>query len=1465
MKNKDENGLRFAAKPIPLQDAIAKPSAPPSRLQALLPLVRTKLYLRRDPTCYPAPVVDEDEWGPEKETESAVAVAEDDKPAEPESAETSRLKKALVDSFYGTDRGLSATSETRAEIVELITQLEAQNPTPAPTEALPLLNGKWILAYTSFAGLFPLLSRGTLPLVKVEEVSQTIDSENFTVQNSVQFAGPLATTSFSTNATFEVRSPKRVQIKFEEGVIGTPQLTDSLVIPENVEFLGQKLDLTVFKSLLTSVQDTASSVVKTISSQPRLSFPSQNSKAESWLLTTYLDPELRISRETMAAGIAQPDTDKTRDLNNVTIVRRNNINSHGNTHLSCKPTTKTTTTEQEQVDMEDLEIEHAEMAYWRTEEVLLKDEGESASMKRYFVDNPQKLNSPMTVDEDTALHIVASCCRRNHRANNYDERCKAVRVPNKLGNNVLHEVAMSGNLEAATFLVINFNKPAGKTSNEENSTLPLLDIRNELGESPLYRAAALGHPDLVQFFADELEENPENLRGTSTGMIEWTALWLQSKYPFLATKREGLPARDLEVTTHHKDDVESSLGSNQHPQSISWKKPEEMDIIEKIWKDKRIKHALKNLIPLLVEKDNSWQNSKEAKGKTISLGSVENLCKGDNDGGDQQGEDSAEPTNSKKRGMYKYNPLLIATITGIVPIVAEILRQHPQAAEHVSHSEQNILHLAIKHRQREILELLKRKPTTISRLNEMIDSDGNTILHQAADRSYYSVAISQNLIGPAMQLQTELRWMMGVKNIVPPHYIMHHNNKDQTAEELFNDEHNELLKSAQEWIKDTAESCSTVAVLVCTVVFAAAYTMPGGNEPNGLPVFHDSPLFWLFTCMDVVAIACSLSSFETPSASRNQIKGDNPCLSFSISNSKAESWLLTTYLDPELRISRETTAVCSCSSRLPDQTHTHIAHKNFVYMKDRLECASEIEVLKLPYDLAMVNDWEGMKRYYADNRQKLNCPITVDEDTALHIVASCCSKSQGKQVLEFLINLLPQSYDERCKAVRVPNKLGNNVLHEVAMSGNLEAATFLVSNFNKPAGKISNEENSTLPLLDIRNELGESPLYRAAALGHPYLVQFFADKLEEENPENLQRHFHRNDRMSILHIAVIGQQFRTALWLQRKYPFLATKREGLPARDLEVTTNPKDDVESSLGSNQPHQAISWKKPEEMDIIEKIWKDKRIKHALKNLIPLLVEKDNSWQNSKEAKGKTISLGSVENLCKGDNDGGDQQGKDSTEPTNSKKQSIYKYNPLLIATITGIVPIVAEILRQHPQAAEHVSHSEQNILHLAIKHRQREILELLKRKPITISRLNEMIDSDGNTILHQAADRSYYSVAISEQLIGPAMQLQAELRWMMGVKNILPPHYIMHHNNKDQTAEELFNDEHNELLKSAQEWIKDTAQSCSTVAVLVATVVFAAAYAMPGGNEPNGLPVFMILLSSGSSPAWTSWPSPAHCLR
>ncbi|KAK8973762.1 hypothetical protein V6N11_061853 [Hibiscus sabdariffa] len=234
----------------------------------------------------------DDEWVPKQEEPAAdsggVSVAEEEK------VETKRLKKALVDLFNGTDGGLKATSEMRGEISEVISQLQARNPTPSPTEALPLLQGKWILVYTSFKGLFPLLSRSQLQLVKVEEISQTIDAESLTVQNSVQFSGPLASNSIGTNAKFVVQGAK---IKFEEGVIRTPQLTDSINLPENTEFLGQKFDLTPIKALLTSVQDTASSVAKSISNRSPLKLSSlSHGKAESWLLTTYLDEDLRISR-----------------------------------------------------------------------------------------------------------------------------------------------------------------------------------------------------------------------------------------------------------------------------------------------------------------------------------------------------------------------------------------------------------------------------------------------------------------------------------------------------------------------------------------------------------------------------------------------------------------------------------------------------------------------------------------------------------------------------------------------------------------------------------------------------------------------------------------------------------------------------------------------------------------------------------------------------------------------------------------------------------------------------------------------------------------------------------------------------------------------------------------------------------------------------------------------------------------
>lgn len=66
--------------------------------------------------------------------------------------------------------------------------------------------------FTAFSELLPLLAAGNIPLVKVEKISQLIDTSSLTIQNSASLSSPVTTFSFSATATFEVRTPSRIQV-----------------------------------------------------------------------------------------------------------------------------------------------------------------------------------------------------------------------------------------------------------------------------------------------------------------------------------------------------------------------------------------------------------------------------------------------------------------------------------------------------------------------------------------------------------------------------------------------------------------------------------------------------------------------------------------------------------------------------------------------------------------------------------------------------------------------------------------------------------------------------------------------------------------------------------------------------------------------------------------------------------------------------------------------------------------------------------------------------------------------------------------------------------------------------------------------------------------------------------------------------------------------------------------------------
>jgi hypothetical protein len=63
----------------------------------------------------------------------------------------------------------------------------------------------------------------------------------------VNLNGPFLKTSFSTTASIDISSPKRLEISFLEGRIATPQLLQDVEFPDSIYVLGQYVDLTNLK------------------------------------------------------------------------------------------------------------------------------------------------------------------------------------------------------------------------------------------------------------------------------------------------------------------------------------------------------------------------------------------------------------------------------------------------------------------------------------------------------------------------------------------------------------------------------------------------------------------------------------------------------------------------------------------------------------------------------------------------------------------------------------------------------------------------------------------------------------------------------------------------------------------------------------------------------------------------------------------------------------------------------------------------------------------------------------------------------------------------------------------------------------------------------------------------------------------------------------------------------------------
>jgi len=235
--------------------------------------------------------------------EEAGAVAVEEEEYDEAAEMRASLKEIILDEVEDTKRGTVMTAEKRADIAELIVQLEAYNPEPSTSMAGELLAGKWKLVYTSNSELYPLLLADELPFVTIGDITQTISADSMEVTNRLAVEVPFLKFGVRAGAALQLRSAKTLDVKFNKTTIETPSVVPSFDLPDAIDVLGQSVDLSPLAPLASQLQDalkgTARRVNKDLGRLDDLEIPvdwGEKGPGATWLLTTYLDDELRISR-----------------------------------------------------------------------------------------------------------------------------------------------------------------------------------------------------------------------------------------------------------------------------------------------------------------------------------------------------------------------------------------------------------------------------------------------------------------------------------------------------------------------------------------------------------------------------------------------------------------------------------------------------------------------------------------------------------------------------------------------------------------------------------------------------------------------------------------------------------------------------------------------------------------------------------------------------------------------------------------------------------------------------------------------------------------------------------------------------------------------------------------------------------------------------------------------------------------
>ncbi|CAB4313811.1 unnamed protein product [Prunus armeniaca] len=168
--------------------------------------------------------------------------------------------------------------------------------------------------------------------------------------------------------------------------------------------------------------------------------------------------------------------------------------------------------------------------------------------------------------------------------------------------------------------------------------------------------------------------------------------------------------------------------------------------------------------------------------------------------------------------------LFDATRLGNYEFLSVLINAYPDLLWETDDENRTIFHVAVLYRHASIFNLVHETGSIKDIIVTFTDDENNNILHLAAKLAPQN---QLNLVsGAALQMQRELVWFEG-----------------------------------ESWMKSTANSCMLVATIITTVVFSAAFTIPGGIADNtGAPKFLKDTAFIIFVISDGVALFSSSTS-----------------------------------------------------------------------------------------------------------------------------------------------------------------------------------------------------------------------------------------------------------------------------------------------------------------------------------------------------------------------------------------------------------------------------------------------------------------------------------------------------------------------------------------------------------------------------------------------------------------------------